>query len=126
MAFVAAIIVFASCSKSSDSPSNDSGSYPKNVTLEYRVTKLSGDKLTSGSSIVIYPGGQDSPDNLALPISLKYDVKDVKQFDGFSASFTGLATGSVRLDLLVDGKVVKSSTASGTNMVYGTVTYLFP
>lgn len=118
---VLGIVVFASCSKDKkDGP----GGYPKTVEIEYKVTSVAN--VTSGE--VIYDnetGARATVNPAALPFSKKMTIK-VNAGDVVSMSFYTGTSGSVKLELLVDGKVVDSKTPSASgSSIYDVVSYGF-
>ncbi|WP_144008952.1 hypothetical protein [Pedobacter africanus] len=115
------VVLFASCSK--DKKDGPSG-YPKDVQVEYKVTSVAN--VTSGE--VIYDnetGARTTINPAALPFSKKMTVK-VKAGDVLSMSFYTGTSGTVKLELLVDGKVVDSKTPSSSgSSIYDVVSYGF-
>lgn len=114
------IVLFASCSK--DKKDGPSG-YPRNAEIEYRVTSIAN--VTSGEVKYQNETGSSSTINpAALPFSKKMTIK-VNQGDAPSMSFYTSTPGSVKLELLIDGKVVDSKTPTSTNSIYEVVNYYF-
>jgi hypothetical protein len=119
------LIVSASCSKDDDGPEPPPSSYPKNVSVEYRVTSTSG-LATAGS--IMYTnatGGSTTVSNSALPFSKKVDFT-VNRYDNVALSVTHPSSGALKLDILVDNVVVKSQEFSSSPVITGTVPYIFP
>lgn len=119
-ALVLGVVLFASCSKDKkDGP----GGYPKNVEVEYRVTSVAN--VTSGEvNYVNESGAQTIVNPAALPFSKKI-TKKVEAGDLVRLSFYSSTPGSVKIELLVDGKVVDSKTPASTNSIYEVVYYGF-
>jgi hypothetical protein len=117
------LIVSASCGKDDDDPAPSS--YPKNVSIEYKVSSPSG-LNTAGS--VIYKnetGGLTTLSNVALPFSKKINVT-VNRYDNLSVTVTHPVSGTMKLEILVDNVVAKSQEFTGTPAISGTVPYVFP
>ncbi|MDR6781829.1 hypothetical protein ABIE26_001683 [Pedobacter africanus] len=114
------VVLFASCSKDKkDGP----GGYPKNVNIEYRVTSVAN--VTFGDvDYTNETGSSATIDDAALPFSKKI-TKKVEAGDVIRLSFYTSTPGSVKLELLVDGKVVDSKTPSSTSSIYEVVSYGF-
>jgi hypothetical protein len=124
---LAASVVFlsASCSKDDDGPPPPSSSYPKNVSVEYKVSSSSG--LSTAGSIMYTnaTGGSTSVSNSSLPFSKKIDIT-VNRYDNVALSVTHPNGGTLKLEILVNNVVVKSQEFSGNPVISGTVPYIFP
>lgn len=116
-----ATTMLASCGKDGDSPT-PSG-YPKNVTIEYKVTSPDIQKLDV--RYINETGGATDIDDVSLPYS-KSIQKSVSQFDGITLTAHASGPGTVKTDILVNGQVVKTETFSSTSFAGGTVAYVFP
>ncbi|MNY16764.1 hypothetical protein D3C86_1500470 [compost metagenome] len=119
-ALLLGIVLLASCSK--DKKDGPAG-YPKNVEVEYRVTSVAN--VTSGE--VNYMNETDAMTIInpaALPFSKKITRK-VNAGDLVRLSFYTSTPGSVKLELLVDGKVVDTKTPTSTTSLYEVVSYGF-
>jgi len=116
-------VLLTACSKDNDGPDNGGGGYPKDVTIEYKVTSISG---TTAGDIIYFneTGGNTILENVGLPFSKSFK-RNVKQYDAATINFTGRTGGEVKVDILVDGKVVKSQNYSGTSVITGSLVYLF-
>lgn len=100
---IAASILIGSCSKSGD---GSGASYPKEVTITYRVTSPVIDSLV----LITYDnetGGKTSVDNPRLPF-VKTINKTVKKYDIVVVGFFVNPAKPVKLEILVNNKVVKS------------------
>lgn len=123
MPFLVLTILFSSCSKDKESVPQGAGSYPKEVTIEYRVTSIKniskGDVLYTNET-----GGNTTVDNVSLPYSVKLK-KTVKQNDALGFNFSTLAAGEVKVEILVNDKVVETKSFAGTSIISGTAVYIF-
>ncbi len=109
-----------SCGKDEEA----STGYPRNVNVEYRVTSSNVricDVLfrnETGSD------GFTNLDDVTVPYTVKFS-KSVKQFDSLAMSVTASAAGTLTVEILVDGKVVKTDSFTGNNIISGSSVYLF-
>lgn len=115
------VVLFASCSKDKkDGP----GGYPRNVNVEYRVTSLSN--ITSGEiNYLNETGAVTTVDPASLPFSKKLTKKINAAGEVVHVSFYSSGPGSVKLEVLIDGKVVETKTPSSTTSLYETASYGF-
>lgn len=116
--------LFTSCSKDhNDAPENGNSTYPKEVNIEYRVSAVSG--VTTGRVLYVNStGGNTTIDQVSLPYSVKLK-RTVNQLDDLGLSFSAVASGEAKSEILVDNQVVASKTFSGTSYLSDTVVYLF-
>lgn len=119
------VLLLASCTKDPIA-----GNYPKNVTVTYRITSPSGGitTVTSGS-YTNETGGTTSLNNIALPYT-KTISRTVNRGDALSVGFLHNNTGSgsafsIKLEILVDNKVVTTETYSSTSATIGAVAHVF-
>lgn len=121
IALLLSVAIFASCSK--DKKDDDGGGYPKNVTIEYKVTSSSG--LNAADLIYLNEtGGNSIVDGAALPFSKKF-TKQVKNYEMALINVTATSGGTIKVEILVNDKVVKSETLTGNTIVHGSVGYQF-
>lgn len=116
-------ILFSSCSKDKDSVPEGAGSYPREVNIEYRVTNVNN--IATGD--VFYTnetGGNTTVDNVTLPYSVKVK-RTVKQYDNLGFNFSTIGSGEVKVEILVNDKVVETKSFSSTSVISGTVVYIF-
>lgn len=111
--------------------SEGGGSYPKKVSLEYRITSITGgvSKITSGS-YTNATGGDTFLNDEPLPFSRKFS-RTVNRGDDLGLSLlhnnsTTSTPFSLKLDILLDGSIVKSETFIGSASTIGAIVYLFP
>ena len=116
------LFVSASCGKDNDDP--PAPSYPKTVSVEYRVSSSTG--LTTAASIIYKneTGGLTTLSNSSLPFSKKINLT-VNLYDNVSLSVAHSASGTMKLDILVDNAVVKSQQFTGSPVISGTVPHIF-
>lgn len=125
-AVVASLALLTACSSSDDDTSPGGGSetatYPRTVTIEYRVTSP-----TLKEADIIFTndtGGHDSLQKQALPFTKTF-TRSVKQFDDASVSPTSMEGGTLEATVLVDGKEVDKKSFSGTTVATGSAIYIF-
>jgi hypothetical protein len=123
---VAAMLVgTAACGDDEDSSGGQQqAAYPREATVEYKVTSTSG--LTKADVMYVNDsGGRASEDDVVLPFTKKV-TRTVKQFDDVALSVTASVGGSLTAEIFVDGKSVDTKTFSGTSVVTGSAVYIFP
>jgi len=97
------LLITASCKKSGSDVDN---TYPKQVSITYRVSSTTTNNLVS----IIYDnetGGQTTVDNPALPFS-KTITKTVNKYDIITFGYFVNPAQNVKLEVLVNNQVVKS------------------
>jgi hypothetical protein len=102
---------------------DDEPSYPRSVTVEYKVTSSSG--LTEAD--VRYTnetGGSSSEDAVRLPYSKKF-TRSVKAYDSLALSADSNPGGALTTEILVDDKSVVQQSHSATEFIHGTVVHVF-
>jgi hypothetical protein len=109
------ITLLSACSKKNDSPA----AYPKTVTVTYRVT--SATVATASISYRSETMAMTTLTNVALPFS-KAITKTVNVNDDVNIGFTLNVPGPIKLEILVDGSVVKTQDFTGGA---GALVYLF-
>lgn len=127
-AVVASLALLTACSSSDDNTSSPGGgsetaTYPRTVTIEYRVTSP-----TLKEADIIFTnetGGMDNLQKQQLPFSKTF-TRSVKQFDDASVSPTSTEGGTLEATVLVDGKEVEKKSFSGTTVATGSAVYIFP
>ncbi len=104
---------------------SSSSSYPKDVTIEFKVTNITG----VSSVDVTYPnetGGLVNANNVALPWSRSF-TRNVKFNDvllmGVSATGAS-ATAKIKCDILINGTVVATKSPEGST-IYDQVLHTF-
>jgi len=101
------MVLLSACKK--DKKGNSG--YPKDATIEYRYTLLSGSPTGLELRYTNESGGTEDIRTATLPYSKKITRK-VNAYDGVTAGFIATGPGSIKVELLIDGKVVDSKTAS--------------
>lgn len=97
------LFIAASCKKSGSDVDN---TYPKQVSITYRVSSTTTNNLVS----IIYDnetGGQTTVDNPALPFT-KTITKTVNKYDIITFGYFVNPAQNVKLEVLVNNQVVKS------------------
>lgn len=110
-----------SCKKSKD---DDKSSYPKEVTIEYRVTTTTSGLNAADVTYTNETGGMSDIDLAALPFSKKI-TKTVNQYEVIGISTSVGKGGNLKAEILVNDKVVKTETFTGTSFVSGIFSYQF-
>lgn len=107
-----------SCKKKSDD------SYPKTVSIQYKITPSAG--ITQATSVVYLneTGALTTLTNQALPFS-KTINRTVNKGDALTLRGDASGNGSLQLEILVNNTVVKSATPTGTSTITGQITYQF-
>jgi hypothetical protein len=114
-----------SCSKDSNP------GYPKTVNIEYKVTALSG--ITGPLSLLSFTnetGGNTDLSNQSLPftktISKSVAVGDVVVLSLRYNNTTSSTPVSIKMEIIVDGKVVKTETSNSTTpAIIAAIAYAF-
>lgn len=117
--------LFVSCSKDKKDDPGPSGGYPKEVTIGYKVTALSGNIQNCRIDWLNATGGMTIEQSAALPINKSFK-RTVKQYDWVTFSVASTTPGSLKLEILVNDDVVETQTFSGTSTFAGTLKYIFP
>ncbi len=112
-------LLIISCS--SDSNSSNNNSYPKQVTITYKVTSTS----TNNATLIQYrneTGGVTDVPNPPLPY-IKTITRTVNQSDIATLGCGTSSTQTVKLEIVVDDAVVKSQESTTTSSA---IVYVFP
>jgi len=117
------LMLVTSCSKDNDDQPETANTYPREVSIEYRITSTTG-LSTADVLYVNETGGRTSIDRATIPYSLKFK-RTVKSMDNTAISFSTSASGTATSEILVDDKVVKTESFSGTSYISGTILHLF-
>lgn len=109
------ILLAASCKKPDSGTDN---TYPKQVSITYRVSSTTTNNLVS----ITYDnetGGQTTADNPALPFT-KNIIKTVNKYNIITLGYFANPAQTVKLEILVNNQVVKSQvyTSSNSSMSY--------
>ena len=119
------VLLMGSCKKGTDTPG---GGYPKEVTIEYKLTTVKGSLSTA--EMVGYTNesdGRTTLTNVSLPFSktIKRTVKfgDMPTLSVFHTNTGGAC--SVKMEILVNGKVAKTQTEETTDHLNGAIVYPF-
>ncbi|SDM39173.1 hypothetical protein [Siphonobacter aquaeclarae] len=119
------VLLMGSCKKGADTPD---GGYPKEVTIEYKLTTVKGSLSTA--EMVGYTNesdGRTTLTNVSLPFSktIKRTVKfgDMPTLSVFHTNTGGAC--SIKMEILVNGKVAKTQTEETTDHLNGAMVYPF-
>lgn len=117
-------VLFISCGKDKNKFDDPRTGYPKTVTIQYKVTPVSG--TTAGRVVYTNETGASTelPDNTAIPFT-KTITKKVAFAEILSLTFSSQAPGSAKLEILVDNKVVSTETPSSASSLVGVIGYQF-
>ncbi|MBS1755096.1 MAG: hypothetical protein KF741_10730 [Ferruginibacter sp.] len=118
VAFVALPSLLSSCKKNNDDD------YPKSVNIQYKVSSPSG--LTQATSVIYMneTGALTNLSNQALPYT-KSLSRTVNRGDALSLRADAVGNGSLKLEILVNNEVVKTSSPSGSTTITGTIVHQF-
>lgn len=119
---IAAVVFFASCSKDKDNGPDQQSGYPKEVTVEYKVTSTNLPK--ADLTFTNETGGTTRVSNAALPASKSFK-RTVKFGDDASMGITSYTGGTIKVEIWIDGKLSKTETYSGTDVVSGSLSHVF-
>lgn len=124
--FLLAAGLFVSCSKDNDDPA-PSGGYPKEVTVTYKVTKVSGSMTQCRIDWFNESGGLTVEQNAAFPVTRTFK-RTVNQYEYVGITAVTGGPGSIKIEVLVDNVVVDSKTNTGTTngSFGGEAKYIFP
>lgn len=112
------------CNKSDDPKPR----YPKNVSVEYRVSGAGVSKVTS-LRYTNATGGFTSLADTSIPFSVSFTrTVDIGDDVGLSVLHNNSAVGNsfdIKLEIYVDNKLVKTETYEGTNSITGAIVHFF-
>lgn len=117
-------LLFSACKKDKDENPAGGGGYPKDVTIEYRVTTTTSNLKNARVTYINETGGNSTEDAAALPFSKKFR-KNVKQYDVILIQGSAYTGGNLKLEILVNDQVVESESFSGTSTITGSTAYGF-
>ncbi len=118
IAFALIFPVAISCKKSS---TGENSTYPKAVTITYKVSSTTANSLV----LITYDnesGGQTTVDNPSLPFS-KSISKTVNKYNIITLGYFVNPAQTVKLEILVNNQVVKSQSYTSPNSA---MSYTFP
>ena len=114
-------ILLVSCRSDNSDNNSSSNSYPKQVSITYKISSTT----TSSLLHIAYKnetGGTTDVNNPSLPFTKTF-TRTVNQFDNLSLSCSSNTAQTVKLEILVDNKVVNFT--ENTNTI-SSVAYVFP
>lgn len=118
--FLFSLLSLASISCSSDDDSPSGSSYPKEVSITYKVTSSS----TTSAVLIQYKnetGGNTNVSNPTLPYT-KTITKTANQHDVLSLGYGTNDNQTVQLEITVNNETVKSQEFTATS---GAIVYMF-
>jgi hypothetical protein len=127
--FILLTATLFSCKKNNGGDAGNS--YPKTVSIEYRISSTaSGITKVNSGGYTSATGGDTFYNDESGPFSKKFG-RTVNLGDdiGISALHNNSANSTpfhLQLDILVDGSTVKTETFIGAAAVIGAIVYLFP
>ncbi|MDF2193245.1 hypothetical protein [Paraflavitalea sp. CAU 1676] len=125
VALLFSLALVTSCKKDKDNDDPGStGGYPKEVNIEYKATTTTSGLTTVGVHYHNETGGLTDNDAAAIPFSVKLKKK-VNRYEVIVFSAAALKAGNLKLDILINGTVVKSESFSSTSNVNGQIAYQF-
>ena len=114
-------ILLVSCRSDNSDNNSSSNSYPKQVSITYKISSTT----TSSLLHIGYKnetGGTTDVNNPSLPFTKTF-IRTVNQFDNLSLSCSSNTSQTVKLEILVDNKVVNFTDNTST---ISSVAYVFP
>lgn len=120
LVFLGVSFFLINCSSDSNDDGGSSNTYPKQVTITYKVIGIN----TSTATLVTYKnetGGITNVENVSLPYT-KTITRTVNKNDDASLGYGTNTTTSVRLEISVNNTVQKSQDFNSTS---GALVYLF-
>lgn len=114
-------ILLVSCRSDNSDNNSSSNSYPKQVSITYKISSTT----TSSLLHIGYKnetGGTTDVNNPSLPFTKTF-TRTVNQFDNLSLSCSSNTSQTVKLEILVDNKVVNFTDNTST---ISSVAYVFP
>lgn len=124
-ALLLSIALVTSCKKDKNDDPGTGGGYPKEVNIEYKLTTTTSGLNAADVDYTNETGGSTSNDVATVPFSVKFK-KNVKLYEVIVFSAFSMKPGNLKLEILVNGNVVKTETFNGTSYVSGQVAYQFP
>jgi hypothetical protein len=121
LSLLLSVSLLTACSKDKD----DKPAYPKEVTLEYRITPTTSGLTTADILYTNETGGIANADGVSLPYSKKFKVT-VDRYEVFGITVTTAVGGTLKTEILVNDKAVDTKTFSGTSYIHGITSYQFP
>jgi hypothetical protein len=119
---VLALALGTGCSKDDKENNN---TYPKTVSVEYKLTPSAGVALAGTITYINETGGNTGLTNQALPFSVKF-TRTVNRSTGLGVGVTASGNGSIKCEIIIDNTVVKTETYTGNSIITGSSAYLFP
>lgn len=117
---IAVLSVFTACRSDSNDDSSSGSTYPKQVSITYKVTSTTA----SSASLIKYKsetGGDIDVPNASLPFSKTFSLK-VNNGDVITLAYGTHINQTVKLEILINNNSVKSQEFSSTS---GAIVYLF-
>ena len=114
-------ILLVSCRSDNSDNNSSSNSYPKQVSITYKISSTT----TSSLLHIAYKnetGGTTDINNPSLPFTKTF-TRTVNRFDNLSLSCSSNTSQTVKLEILVDNKVVNFTDNTST---ISSVAYVFP
>jgi len=124
--FCAFAVLVQSCKKDDDDSPNPS-TYPKSVSIEYKVSSPAGFTQAMQLQYTNESGGTASMTNVPLPFT-KTITRTVNKFDILILGFAAVGAGELKGEILVNGTVAATKSFTGSApgaTVPGQVTYTF-
>lgn len=115
---VLCVTILFSCG--SDDPTSP---YPKNVSIEYKVTSTTSG-LTADISYTNETGGDSDTGQVSLPYSKKFTDR-VEFAEIITLSALTDDPGMIKLEIIIDNKVVETQTFESASFVVGTILHQF-
>lgn len=119
-----AVGLITSCSKDKDKFDDPRAGYPKEVTIEYKVTQTAGNVGITDIMYTNDAGASTNLDNQTLPFTKKF-TKKVDYGETFTVSAYTNGPGTIRMEILVDGKVVETASPASNTYINFNISHYF-
>lgn len=117
-----AVGLTSACSKDKDKFDDPRAGYPKTVTIDYKVTQTTGNVDLTDITYTNETRAFMSLDNQSLPFSKKI-TKKVEFGEGATISTYTAGPGTIKLEILVDGKVVETASPVSNTYINHNISY---
>ena len=115
------VTMSVSCSKDD----GDGGSsYPKTVSIRYRVTLTSGNFTNLAVGYTNESGGTTGVSNQSFPFTVTFN-RTVNRYDNASMGVSCSGNGTLKMEILVNDRVVESQSFTEDAFLTASIVHLF-